>query len=109
MIKINSKNDTNDKIQNLDIDQIKDRNIEVETEDTLQNEESNATKFNKIFKDVYNRVISAQEYADWAEYYDEDGLVIMTTQMREDGSIEFDFGEQGVFVYNAEGFDKVTI
>lgn len=107
MIKINKKLEKENVVKIADIGSngANGKTINLEMEDGT---ETNVDQFNKLYMEVYKKVVSAQEYGDWAEYYDEDGLVIMTTQMMEDGTLSFDFGDGRVFNYRKEGFeDKV--
>ena len=71
------------------------RNYELNQESTGSGQE-----FRDKVKNVYEKVAFAEGFGSWTEFYDEDGLVIMTTDVQEDGTIVFDFGDGSHYTYD---------
>lgn len=61
-------------------------------------------EFNHLFTRAYNETVNAFDAGGWTEYYNEDGIVVMTTQTEQDNSIIFDFGTGSEFKFKREGF-----
>lgn len=59
---------------------------------------TNKTELQKDFlnkvKNVYNECIGFQDFGSSTEFFDESGVILMVTTQKEDGSIEFDFGDK---------------
>lgn len=67
-------------------------------------------KFLDLVKNVYEKITGHESYGEITEYYDEDGVVLMTTR-EEDGHVNFQFTEgEEQFEYVAkEGFDLTNL
>lgn len=63
-------------------------------------------RFLNLVKEAYNRITGHESYGDTTEYFDEDGIVMMTTRESEDGKINFSFSNGDDFEYESKnGFD----
>lgn len=73
----------------------------------MQNVRLTATQneFLDKIKNIYENAVGHETYGDTTEFYDEDGVVLMTATQRADGQVVFDFGENNQFNFASDDPD----